>query len=201
MSTIHSANLNIVPNDLLISIGRFLASHPKDLVNFGKVCKKFNNVLKNEVFSNLLKLCQEIAPLQKRVRELRGPMGWGGEIDEAADKKILIKTQMKQIVKISNPKNGDEAANLIGHGKHLGPARSALTFLKRKSPFDLGSENEEMIGLFKKLHQNEAKLKKLKNELSELANYDSNNEIVSGKIWQLNKKIEQQIEKIQESVK
>ena len=71
-----------IPNSLLKVIAYHLIEDPKDLVNFGKVCKVTNKtaegITENDLFHHLKSLCQKRHEMQKRfvdpVEKLKKPI-------------------------------------------------------------------------------------------------------------------------------
>jgi hypothetical protein len=63
-------NLLSCPKDLLHQIAIFIAENPKDLAQFGAVCKKTQQIIKHTSFANLINFAKEYYFSEKRFVEI-----------------------------------------------------------------------------------------------------------------------------------
>ncbi len=95
----NSINLSLLPNDILTTIGRYVAKDPKDLAQLGTACKKTNQIVNGPVFAELFEICKYTA--SKHLVALRGPTGFDGLIHVAYQKTQITENTRQQTSKQS----------------------------------------------------------------------------------------------------
>jgi hypothetical protein len=172
--------------DVLVVIARILAKNPSDLVRFGATCKRFNEIVKSQVFEELLKVCQkepEKKSLEERIHLLQGSKGL---VAEAGAKLAQCKESFIAIMV-------EFASN--------SPTLSSLSPCYEEKILELSVLYTEAKAA---KNSAEAEFKALSAELEQSVQFDSEGNICGGKIaeyYNLSEQIAREIAKVQSFLK
>lgn len=182
-------SLILLPNDILMTICRYLACQPKDLVQFGGACKTTQAIENSKVFATLLKLCNP-QKLKKRVSALRGPTGFDGLIDKAYRRKQGLQ------VKLNNSREIIErCARSQSESPSFMPALFSLhadAHISQNQKF-IDEANPELIKASSEHEQ-------LCQELRYLAEFNSKGALCGGVLYNLDQNVKSEIKKIQDKI-